>query len=385
MRRASAFRAALRGNELWDAPHAAVLYGGNEHLFESNDVHHVLMETGDAGAFYTGRDWTTMGNVLRGNFVHELGAQGKDANTMGFYFDDCDCGDEVYGNVFWNVARGIMIGGGRDHPVRGNVFANCAIGLSIDTRGLDWTNWNQKGTSWALEEKAEKLHYREEPWKSRYPLLAKIMEDDPQEPKYDPVENNLFLDCRKVCALPGNDAKGLKELSNLVMRANLVVNTVGTNAATKGQLDARAAGRAGFRTLDGSPSAPVDLGFVDAKRGDFRLRHFLVQRRPSPAPRLLEAMVFTRTRDFAPEFAKALSGLDRGLVLDIYPAREEPIPGVDSNLIFKDITAGEKILLKRNELMDWVEKEDFDVLVTFGAGNIDRFIEPIKEVLGKRI
>ena len=100
---------------------------------------------------------------------------------------------------------------------------------------------------------------------------------------------------------------------------------------------------------------------------------------------IFQPHLYTRTRDFAPEFAKALSGLDRVVVLDIYPAREEPIPGVDSNLIFKDITAGEKILLKRDELMDWVEKEDFDVLVTFGAGNIDRFIEPIKEVLGKRI
>ena len=100
---------------------------------------------------------------------------------------------------------------------------------------------------------------------------------------------------------------------------------------------------------------------------------------------IFQPHLYTRTRDFAPEFAYALSGLDRVVVLDIYPAREEPIPGVDSNLIFKDITAGEKILLKRDELMDWVEKEDFDVLVTFGAGNIDRFIEPIKEVLGKRI
>ena len=273
----------IRGCRMHEAPHLAILYGGNEHLVESNEIFRVLRETNDAGAVYTGRDWTTMGNVLRYNFVHELGnpASVGENGVMGFYFDDCDCGDEVYGNVFWKVPRGIMVGGGREHPIRNNVFAECNLGYSIDNRGMTWKNWNLSGTSWNLQEKAERLRYREDPWRSRYPLLAKIMEDGPQEPKYDPVENNLFLDCRKVCSLPGNDAKGLKALSNLVMRANLVVNTVGTNATTRDQLDGRAPVRAGFRVLDGTAAEPVDLGFVDAKRGDFRLR---------PDARLLKEM-----------------------------------------------------------------------------------------------
>ena len=187
----------MRGNEIYDAPHTAILYQGNEFLIEGNDIHHVLLETGDAGAVYTGRDWTTQGNVLRNNFVHELGALGTLANTMGFYFDDCDCGDEVYGNVFWRVSRGIMIGGGRQHPVHDNVFAECRVGLSIDTRGMEWPEWNQKGTSWDLEGKAKALGYTEEPWKSRYPLLAKIMDDFPREPRYNPITDNVFYDCTK--------------------------------------------------------------------------------------------------------------------------------------------------------------------------------------------
>jgi len=58
--------------------------------------------TGDAGAFYTGRDWTSQGNVLRHNYVHDLG--GGDAghvNTMGMCFDDCDCGDPFAGTCSW--------------------------------------------------------------------------------------------------------------------------------------------------------------------------------------------------------------------------------------------------------------------------------------------
>ena len=100
---------------------------------------------------------------------------------------------------------------------------------------------------------------------------------------------------------------------------------------------------------------------------------------------IFQPHLYTRTRDFAPEFAAALSAADKLILLDIYPAREEPIPGVTSEIIFKDVTAPEKVLLRKEELMDYLEKEPVDVLVTFGAGNIDRFIEPITALLEKRL
>ena len=100
---------------------------------------------------------------------------------------------------------------------------------------------------------------------------------------------------------------------------------------------------------------------------------------------IFQPHLYTRTRDFAPEFAAALSKVDKLILLDIYPAREEPIPGVTSEMILKDVTAPEKILLKKEELMDYLKDEPLDVLVTFGAGNIDRFIEPITEMLRARL
>jgi UDP-N-acetylmuramate--alanine ligase len=95
--------------------------------------------------------------------------------------------------------------------------------------------------------------------------------------------------------------------------------------------------------------------------------------------------LYTRTRDFAPGFAEALSAVDKLILLGIYPAREEPIPGVTSEIIFKDVTAPEKVLIDKSELMPLLEREPLDVLVTFGAGDIDRFIQPITELLEKRI
>ena len=99
---------------------------------------------------------------------------------------------------------------------------------------------------------------------------------------------------------------------------------------------------------------------------------------------IFQPHLYTRTRDFAPEFAAALSGVDKLILLDIYPAREEPIPGVSSELIFDAVTAPEKVLIRKEELMDLLRDEPVDVLVTFGAGNIDRYIEPITELLEKR-
>jgi UDP-N-acetylmuramate--alanine ligase len=95
--------------------------------------------------------------------------------------------------------------------------------------------------------------------------------------------------------------------------------------------------------------------------------------------------LYTRTRDFAADFAASLSLADKVILLDIYPAREQPIPGVTSKIIFDGITIPEKVMINKEELMGYLEKEPIDVLVSFGAGNIDRFIRPITEMLKKRL
>ena len=98
---------------------------------------------------------------------------------------------------------------------------------------------------------------------------------------------------------------------------------------------------------------------------------------------IFQPHLYTRTRDFIDDFASALSMLDRLILLDIYPAREEPIPGITSEIIFGKVTIEDKILCKKEELMGILEKENIDVLITLGAGDIDRFVEPIKDMLNK--
>ena len=109
-------------------------------------------------------------------------------------------------------------------------------------------------------------------------------------------------------------------------------------------------------------------------------------RRAYPSSKLtavFQPHLYTRTRDFAPEFAQALSLADKVILLDIYPARELPIPGVTSEIIFKDITS-EKVLIRRAELMGYLQNEPVEVLATLGAGDIDRFVGEIAEMLDRR-
>ncbi len=94
--------------------------------------------------------------------------------------------------------------------------------------------------------------------------------------------------------------------------------------------------------------------------------------------------LYTRTRDFADDFAQSLSLLDDVILLDIYPAREEPIPGITSEIIFDKITSKEKVLLKKAELLDFLENKELDVLVTWGAGDIEHLLPAIKQLLEKR-
>lgn len=90
--------------------------------------------------------------------------------------------------------------------------------------------------------------------------------------------------------------------------------------------------------------------------------------------------LYTRTRDFADEFAKSLSLADELLLLDIYPARELPIPGVDSDLIFKNVTTQKERCTKK-DVIQKLKNRKIEVLATVGAGDIDTLVEPIKQML----
>jgi UDP-N-acetylmuramate--alanine ligase len=97
---------------------------------------------------------------------------------------------------------------------------------------------------------------------------------------------------------------------------------------------------------------------------------------------IFQPHLFTRTRDFADAFAESLSQADEVVLLDIYPAREKPLPGVDSRMILDKITAPKKYLSTKAEVLNSIRENSYlDILATVGAGDIDTLVQPIKQIL----
>ena len=99
---------------------------------------------------------------------------------------------------------------------------------------------------------------------------------------------------------------------------------------------------------------------------------------------IFQPHLFTRTRDFHREFGESLSLLDSLLLLPIYPAREEPLPGVSSSLIYEHCTLKDKRIIQKKEVLEEIASRDTDILVTFGAGDIDRLVQPIENLLREK-
>ena len=190
----------VANNLIHDCPTGGVAYGGNEHVLELNEVHHVCQLYADVGVFYTGRDWASRGNVVRWNYIHSNADNGG-SGSQAIYLDDCDSGDEVVGNiVFGGVGRGVLLGGGRDNLIRGNLFIGLPKGIHVDARGPRGITLDQPG-SWNLKAKCEELDYLSPLWKARYPKLASVLDEQPLLPLGNVMQHNLFIGCKEAFAL----------------------------------------------------------------------------------------------------------------------------------------------------------------------------------------
>lgn len=184
----------VANNYIHDAPHMAIGFLGNDHIIELNEIHDVCLESNDAGALYTGRNWTMRGHVIRNNYLYDVtGYLGK--GSVGVYLDDMFSSAEIYGNVFRNVTSAAFIGGGRDCTVENNIFIDCKMALHIDARALGWAH--QAADDW-IAEAAEKgtiqgIAWNKPPYSERYPKLVNILENEPKAPVGNLVARNIFV------------------------------------------------------------------------------------------------------------------------------------------------------------------------------------------------
>lgn len=174
-------------NLIDNAPHMAVLFSGNDHVFEYNEIHSVVHGANDAGVMYAGYNPTMRGHLIRYNYIHHIyGYEGR--GCVGVYLDDMFCSATISGNIFYQVPRAAFIGGGRDSLVENNVFVDCAPAIHVDARALGWASAGVVNLITRLKE----VPYQDEPWRSRFPQLLTYEADEPAVPK-----GNLFA--RNVC------------------------------------------------------------------------------------------------------------------------------------------------------------------------------------------
>ncbi len=177
-------------NLVHDGPHMALSAGGNDHIVELNEIHNVVYESGDAGAYYVGRDWTQRGNILRHNFWHDI-VGGTGYGGMTIYLDDQHCGHTIYGNVFERCSQAVFIGGGDDNIVTNNVFRECRRAAHIDNRGMGWQKAATDDPNDTLRTRLRAMPIDSELWKQRYPTLAGILDDEPNIPKRNVFARNI--------------------------------------------------------------------------------------------------------------------------------------------------------------------------------------------------
>lgn len=181
-------------NRIADGPHAAIVFSGNDHRIEGNHISDVVTETNDAGAIYTGRDWTARGTVIANNLVQNVYARLPGTHSvMGVYLDDQASGITISGNVFANVGNAVFIGGGRDNVVDANIFVASSMAIFVDNRGLTWQRNETQDPNYPLQRNLRNMPVTGGWYRMRYPHLADILKDEPGRSKYNRAANNIFV------------------------------------------------------------------------------------------------------------------------------------------------------------------------------------------------
>ena len=189
---------AIRNCKIHEGPYIALWYDGNEHLIADNIFDRCVLEAGDSGCIYTGKDAAGLGTLIFGNRIQNLAQTAVESNSrQGIYFDDCDWGDDVIGNFFRRSGRAVFFGGGKLHRVYNNVMTECNHGVHADARGRTWRlkrnsfPTDAKGVSYARG-KCEGFNFRYAPWSVYYPQLEEAVDNLPEMPGMNDVKNNVF-------------------------------------------------------------------------------------------------------------------------------------------------------------------------------------------------
>ena len=183
-------------NVLHDAPHQSVLFSGNDHVFEFNELYNISMDSDDCGALYMGRNPSERGSVIRYNYFHDVGSDFAHGSCA-VYFDDGTGGQLVHGNVFVHAAGGsfgaVFIHGGHDNTVSNNIFVECHRALGhAPWNAARWQEWLD-GDLWQ-QRLLQEVDITKPPYTEQYPALIGYF-DSANHPRLNIAEDNVVVNC----------------------------------------------------------------------------------------------------------------------------------------------------------------------------------------------
>jgi hypothetical protein len=193
------------GNTMFDAPHSGMLGHANDCVFDSNNFTQLCTESGDAGAWYSGRSWADRGNSIVNNYFTRIRNYGapiplQAQNVHAIHFDDQMSGYLVQNNTITDTWAGIKLGGGRRTIIVENSFSRVHNAIEFDNRGQTWqkaycdpTQAKTFPHSFFKELALDKVD--QPPWSAKYPYLQHIAQDHPCVPAFNNISSNTYCEC----------------------------------------------------------------------------------------------------------------------------------------------------------------------------------------------
>jgi len=175
---------------------------GNEQVIEYNEIYDILNDVQDFGAIYYGRDPSDQGNIIRYNYIHDVG--GPWGYCRGIYLDDGTTGGLVYGNIVANMrndinhtysfseSQAVLLNGGSYNRVENNLILNTPVGVQISSIILSRPQYIEEGGLY--DQRLKRVNYQQSPYSEKYPKLVDFFEEHPDVPKGNVVRNNVCLE-----------------------------------------------------------------------------------------------------------------------------------------------------------------------------------------------
>jgi hypothetical protein len=208
----------VRNNRIAEAPAAAIMFSGNNHLIERNQIDRVASQTADVGAIYTGRSWAGRGTIIQHNLISNLGADPPLTNpdgVQGIYLDDYAAGVTVQGNILVRAGdRGIFVNSGPDNQIIGNIIAGSRWGAYIQLR--DWEPLPE-----SILEELRQFKADQPPYATQYPALRgwqDLSAEQARIPRNTLIRQNVLIGLGEPIFLAARIPSG-----SVIQRENLII------------------------------------------------------------------------------------------------------------------------------------------------------------------